>query len=106
MGLPIGAPCPSHLLPPSSSFEHSSNSAMASGVKLSDAVKHAYDDIKKHQKYLYAIFVIKDGEILVEKTVTKQEGSYETFLKDLSVKDEAGKDLCRLLTSYRPLIIT
>ena len=32
---------------------------MASGVKLSDAVKHAYDDIKKHQKYLYAIFVIK-----------------------------------------------
>jgi len=68
---------------------------MASGVKLSDAVKHAYDDIKKHQKYLYAIFVIKDGEILVEKTVTKQDGSYETFLKDLSVKDEAGKDLCR-----------
>merc|ERR1712107_781914 len=54
-----------------------------------------HDDIKKHQKYLYAIFVIKDGEILVEKTVTKQAGSYETFLKDLSVKDEAGKDLCR-----------
>merc|ERR1711925_61653 len=79
----------------SSSFEPSSDSAMASGVKLSDAVKHAYDDIKKHQKYLYAIFVIKDGEILVEKTVTKQAGSYETFLKDLSVKDEAGKDLCR-----------
>merc|ERR1712156_1278459 len=72
-----------------------SNSAMASGVKLSDAVKHAYDDIKKHQKYLYAIFVIKDGEILVEKSVTKQAESYETFLKDLSVKDEAGKDLCR-----------
>merc|ERR1711973_880358 len=75
MGLPIGAPSPSHLLPPSSSFEPSSDSAMASGVKLSDAVKHAYDDIKKHQKYLYAIFVIKDGEILVEKTVTKQAGS-------------------------------
>merc|ERR1712029_190612 len=81
--------------PSYSSFEPSSDSAMASGVKLSDAVKHAYDDIKKHQKYLYAIFVIKDGEILVEKTVTKQAGSYETFLKDLSVKDEAGKDLCR-----------
>ena len=32
---------------------------MASGVKLSDGVKHAYDDIKKHSKYLYAIFIIK-----------------------------------------------
>merc|ERR1712165_30657 len=79
MGLPIGAPSPSRLLSSSSSFDSLSDSAMASGVKLSDAVKHAYDDIKKHQKYLYAIFVIKDGEILVEKTVTKQDGSYETF---------------------------
>ena len=35
------------------------NFAMASGVKLSDGVKHAYDDIKKHSKYLYAIFIIK-----------------------------------------------
>ena len=32
---------------------------MASGVKLSDGVKLAYDDIKKHAKYLYAIFIIK-----------------------------------------------
>ena len=35
---------------------------MASGVKLSDGVKHAYDDIKKHSKYLYAIFIIKVAE--------------------------------------------
>ena len=38
------------------------NFAMASGVKLSDGVKHAYDDIKKHSKYLYAIFIIKVKE--------------------------------------------
>merc|ERR1712110_863663 len=63
------------------------NFAMASGVKLSDGVKHAYDDIKKHSKYLYAIFIIKDGEIVV--------GNYESFLKDLAVKDENGKDACR-----------
>ena len=36
--------------------------AMASGVKLSSGVKHAYDDIKKHSKYLYAIFIIKVKE--------------------------------------------
>ena len=43
---------------------------MASGVKLSDAVKHAYDDIKKHQKYLYAIFVIKvDCSLKILKAV-------------------------------------
>ena len=40
----------------------SENFAMASGVKLSDGVKHAYDDIKKHSKYLYAIFIIKVAE--------------------------------------------
>ena len=39
------------------------NFAMASGVKLSDGVKHAYDDIKKHSKYLYAIFIIKVTEL-------------------------------------------
>jgi len=71
------------------------NFAMASGVKLSDGVKHAYDDIKKHSKYLYAIFIIKDGEIVVEKYGEKDKGNYESFLKDLAVKDENGKDACR-----------
>ena len=47
---------PLHTFIPSLFFE---NFAMASGVKLSDGVKHAYDDIKKHSKYLYAIFIIK-----------------------------------------------
>ena len=41
-------------------YSFSNNFAnMASGVKLSDGVKLAYDDIKKHAKYLYAIFIIK-----------------------------------------------
>ena len=91
------------------------NFTMASGVKLSDGVKHAYDDIKKHSKYLYAIFIIKvtelpiikvakelnifyfqDGEIVVEKYGEKDKGNYDSFLKDLAVKDENGKDACRL----------
>merc|ERR1739842_114131 len=57
--------------------------------------KHAYDDIKKHSKYLYAIFIIKDGEIVVEKYGEKDKGNYDSFLKDLAVKDENGKDACR-----------
>ena len=44
------------------------NFAMASGVKLSDSVKHAYDDIKKHSKYLYAIFIIKVKEANIKVT--------------------------------------
>merc|ERR1712210_325283 len=75
------------------------NFAMASGVKLSDGVKLAYDDIKKHSKYLYAIFIIKDGEIVVEKKVEKDKGTYDSFLKDLDVKEKDGKpilkDACR-----------
>merc|ERR1712107_972904 len=67
------------------------------GSEAIGPVKHAYDDIKKHQKYLYAIFVIKDGEILVEKTVTKQAGSYETFLKDLSGGDSVMRSKLFLL---------
>merc|ERR1712037_512273 len=68
---------------------------MASGVKLSDGVKLAYDDIKKHSKYLYAIFIIKDGEIVVEKKVEKDKGTYDSFLKDLDVKDEGGDSVMR-----------
>ena len=108
---------PFHFQPallPLHTFFFFENFAMASGVKLSDGVKHAYDDIKKHSKYLYAIFIIKvfsafyiklakktyyvylqDGEIVVEKYGEKDKGNYESFLKDLAVKDENGKDACR-----------
>ena len=39
---------------------------------------------------------MQDGEIVVEKYGEKDKGSYESFLKDLAVKDENGKDACRL----------
>merc|ERR1712158_311594 len=75
MGLPAGTPPPSHL--------------------LCLLLRELCHDIKKHSKYLYAIFIIKDGEIVVEKYGEKDKGNYESFLKDLAVKDENGKDACR-----------
>merc|ERR1712032_1028169 len=80
--LPPCTPPPSHLHPLLFHFSFFEDFAMASGVKLSDGVKHAYDDIK-------------DGEIVVEKYGEKDKGSYDSFLKDLAVKDENGKDACR-----------
>ena len=38
---------------------------------------------------------MQDGEIVVEKYGEKDKGSYDSFLKDLAVKDENGKDACR-----------
>merc|ERR1711936_347242 len=67
MGLPAGTPPPSHLLL---------------------LLRELCHGIKKHSKYLYAIFIIKDGEIVVEKKVEKDKGTYDSFLKDLDVKDE------------------
>ena len=56
---------------------------MASGVKLSDAVKHAYDDIKKHQKYLYAIFVIKvDCSLKISKAVRNLWEAFKNVLAE------------------------
>ena len=62
---------PLHFQPallPLNTFFFFENFAMASGVKLSDGVKHAYDDIKKHSKYLYAIFIIKVKEANIKVT--------------------------------------
>ena len=39
---------------------------------------------------------MQDGEIVVEKYGEKASGTYDSFLKDLAVKDENGKDACRL----------
>merc|ERR1711971_290430 len=71
MGLPAGTPPPSHLL---------------------HLLRELCHGIKKHSKYLYAIFIIKDGEIVVEKYGEKDKGTYDSFLKDLAVKEEVGKD--------------
>ena len=38
---------------------------------------------------------MQDGEIVVEKYGEKDKGNYDSFLKDLAVKDENGKDACR-----------
>ena len=54
---------------------------------------NVYNDIQKGKKHLYAIFVIKNGEIDVEK-LGKKENTYEQFLRDLQQKDGA-KDDCR-----------
>ena len=38
-----------------------------SGVKLTESCMTTYNDIQKSKKYRYAIFIIKDGQIDVEK---------------------------------------
>ena len=38
-----------------------------SGVKLTEACMTSYTDIQKGKKHRYAIFLIKDGQIDVEK---------------------------------------
>ena len=40
-----------------------------SGVKLTEACMTTYNDIQKSKKYRYAIFLIKDGHIDVEKVI-------------------------------------
>ena len=35
---------------------------------------------------------MQDGEIVVEKYGEKDKGTYDSFLKDLAVKEEVGKD--------------
>lgn len=40
-----------------------------SGVKLTEACMTTYNDIQKSKKYRYAIFLIKDGQIDIEKVI-------------------------------------
>merc|ERR1719483_559493 len=69
-----------------------------SGVKLTEKCLTVYNEIQKEKKHLYAIFVIQNGEIDVEKTVARNNASskeqYDQFLGDLQQKDGA-KDDCR-----------
>merc|ERR1712037_1019623 len=69
--------------------------AMASGVKLSSGVKHAYDDIKKHSKYLYAIFIIKDGEFVVEKYGEKDACRYAFYDYEYIFNPQGGDSKMR-----------
>merc|ERR1712154_262283 len=68
------------------------NMAM-SGVKLTERCMTVYNEIQKGKKHRYAIFVIKNGEIDVEK-LGELGNTYEQFLTDLQQKDGA-KDDCR-----------
>merc|ERR1711981_385294 len=68
--------------------------AMAmSGVKLTSKCMETYNEIHKAKKYRYAIFLIKDGSIDLEKVGDRANG-YEDFLADLQQKDGEGED-CR-----------
>eukprot|EP00088_Acartia_fossae_P002295 TRINITY_DN10920_c0_g1_i1.p1 TRINITY_DN10920_c0_g1~~TRINITY_DN10920_c0_g1_i1.p1 ORF type:complete len:150 (-),score=42.24 TRINITY_DN10920_c0_g1_i1:300-749(-) len=64
-----------------------------SGVKLTENCMTTYNDIQKSKKYRYAIFLIKDGQIDVEK-VGERNQSYADYLNDLHQKDGDAED-CR-----------
>jgi len=52
-----------------------------------------YNEVQKGKKHRYAIFLIKDGYIDLEKTGDRAN-SYSDFLADLQQKDGDGED-CR-----------
>merc|ERR1712059_11797 len=64
-----------------------------SGVKLSPRCMEVYTEIMKGKKHRYAIFLIKDGQIELEK-LGELTNEYNDFLKDLQQKDGV-KDDCR-----------
>jgi len=64
-----------------------------SGVKLTESCMTSYTDIQKGKKNRYAIFLIKDGQIDVEKIGERNNG-YSDFLNDLHQKDGDADD-CR-----------
>merc|ERR1711936_635318 len=63
------------------------------GVKLTEKCMTVYNEIQKGKKHRYAIFVIQNGEIDVEK-LGEKDNTYDQFLTDLQKKDGA-KDDCR-----------
>jgi len=64
-----------------------------SGVKLTSICMETYNEIQKQKKHRYAIFLIKDGSIDLEK-VGERSNSYADFLEDLQKKDGESED-CR-----------
>merc|ERR1712025_126391 len=79
---------------PSQWIEKTEGFTMAmAGTKPDPECMKVYDEILKDKKHRYAIFVIKDGKIVVEKK-GDLKNTYDTFLGDLQQKD-GGKDDCR-----------
>jgi len=65
---------------------------MASGVKVDEAVKIKYDDIKKKKTHRYLVFYIKDEKMICVEKVGTRDAPYSSFLADLKA---AGDEDCR-----------
>ena len=65
---------------------------MASGVKVDEAVKIKYDDIKKKKVHRYLVFYIKDEKMICVENVGNRDSTYSQFLSDLTA---CGPDDCR-----------
>ena len=65
---------------------------MASGVKVDEAVKMKFDDIKKKKSHRYLVFYIKDEKMICVEKVGTREAPYSSFLTDLKA---AGDEDCR-----------
>merc|ERR1712080_248975 len=55
---------------------------------------HTHTDTQKNKKYTYAIFVIKNGNLIDVVKLAEKGKTYPEFLKDVQVKD-GDKDDCR-----------
>ena len=71
---------------------NSQSDIMASGVKVDEAVKIKYDDIKKKKTHRYLVFYIKDEKMICVEKVGTRDAPYSSFLTDLKA---AGDEDCR-----------
>jgi len=65
---------------------------MASGVKVDEAVKMKFDDIKKKKSHRYLVFYIKDEKMICVEKVGGRDSNYSQFLAELT---SCGPDDCR-----------
>merc|ERR1712110_614190 len=65
---------------------------MASGVSVSEEVKHRYDEIKKKKNARYLIFFIKDEKTIAVEKVGARDANYEQFLTEIMA---CGPEDCR-----------
>nr|ABM55541.1 putative actin depolymerizing factor [Maconellicoccus hirsutus] len=65
---------------------------MTSGVKVADACKIIYEEVKKDKKHRYVVFHIKDGKEIDVEVIGNRNQTYTDFLEDLQ---KGGKEECR-----------
>merc|ERR1711935_242850 len=91
------APCSQRRPPPPLSGTKTSRlqgfTMSVAGTKLAPRCMEVYNEIMKEKKHRYAIFLIKDGQIDLEK-LGELGNNYTNFLTDLQQKD-GNKDDCR-----------